>query len=219
MSKLLVCCPRSPPRYESQSAAACDAIAKLNSRKPFCSRFTFIRHMWQALEEPPKSHEKRKTSVVVYLHLLQQKVMKTKAIEDADCYVSGLCHGISVLEECNLREEKLRELACAYSSNHSRTENIENLKLAIETLERCVETTGKKTYPQATISIRAALVHRYQHYERSNDVVHSVNLLRKGLEATPRDDPNYAPLRNTGLDSFVSAFGHLRLCAVWCQNA
>ena len=163
-----------------------------------------IRHTEEALEELPKPHERLETYVAVYSHLLQQKVMNTQTNEDSDRYISGLRLGISFLEECSLKEEKKRELGCAYLSKYTQTKDIEGLKLAIETLEECFETPEKR-YPQATIYLGAALTYRYQQDKRLDDMVKSIDLLRKGLEAIPRKDEHYAPLRDFGMDSLVSA--------------
>ena len=161
-----------------------------------------IRSTERALQEIPKPHPELQKAVVVHIDLLQKKAEQSRRPEDGDRYISGLQLGIKLLEECTLKEEKKRELGCAYFSRFGQTEDNKDLDSAIETLEGCFK-SSEKAYPQATIYLGAALGYRFRGDKDFKDLDRSVELLRIGIEAVPRDDAVYAPLRDFGLNSLV----------------
>jgi tetratricopeptide (TPR) repeat protein len=163
-----------------------------------------IRYTKQTLDEVVSSPDRLKTYVAVFTYLLQQKALKTQASEDIDEYISGIRTGLSLLDECNLKDEKKRELGCAYVSRYWQTKEVELLKLAIDTLEECFEGPDK-VFPQATIYLGAAYIQRYEIDNQLDDLTRCVELLRKGLEATPKDRPESADMINFGISYLLSA--------------
>ncbi|XP_014550283.1 hypothetical protein COCVIDRAFT_21227 [Bipolaris victoriae FI3] len=155
-----------------------------------------ISYTERALEKLHKSHEELKE----YSNVLE---VAEHRLEVTDQYISGLKLGIRYLEECSLKEEKKRELGCAYWSRFWESNNVEDLALAIETLEACFE-NPEKTFPQAAIYLGSALRQRYDYEKSPNDLDRSVELLRKGLEAVPRDENHYGPLRAYALGVLTS---------------
>lgn len=163
-----------------------------------------LRYMERTLGEIPSSHDRLKTYVAVYADLLQQRVLKTQAADDVDAYISGLRLGISLLDECGLKEEKKRELGCAYVSRYWQTKEVELLKLAIDTLEMCFE-SRQEVFPQAAVYLGAVYAQRYDIDNQVDDLTRSVEILRKGLQAIPKGHPDSAELTHFGMSHLISA--------------
>jgi tetratricopeptide (TPR) repeat protein len=163
-----------------------------------------IRYMERTLREIPSSHDRLKTYVAVYTDLLRQRVLKMQVADSVDAYISGIRLGISLLNECTLKEEQRRQLGCAYVSRYWETKEVEFLKLAIDTLEICFE-NPPKIFPQAAVYLGAVYAQRYEIDDQLDDLTRSVEILRKGLEATPMGHPQSAELIDFGMSHLTSA--------------
>jgi tetratricopeptide (TPR) repeat protein len=163
-----------------------------------------IRCLEQAVEELCKSHEEFKIYVTLHTDLLQERAEKSLKPEDVGRYISGLQLCIRYLEECRLKEGKKRQLGCAYSLRAALTQNIEDINLAIETLEGRFE-TPEKIYPKAALCLGAALYQRYEQEPQLDYLDRSVELLRKGLGAITSDMPLDARQRDAVMECIASA--------------
>lgn len=160
-----------------------------------------IDYSEKALQHLPESHDRLKTYVAVYSQLLQVKAQRSGATEDVERYIAGLQHGLSLLEDCDLKEEKRCELGCAYFSDYNKTKSAGRLTQAIETFQSL-----KIRFPQGLIYLGCALIHHHRPSRRLRDLAESLLLIVEGLEGSMSEtDEEHAQLRTFGEQCLLAA--------------